>query len=202
MEPSLAVIASEQDTEPKEGAGFGVRFGARVIDMVIHYIIWFAIPFVVGTIVAVYAAIAEIPLDQILDNSMPPLLIRFLLPTTSYVLFYAFSECIAGTTVGKLIFRLHVVSIKSKPITFSAALKRSLSFYVDSLLLGLVAYDSMRKSLLNQRIGDRWADTVVVPRANLISSQIPSTGKYILAILVSVVVNSSFALLSSILEIF
>jgi len=47
------------------------------------------------------------------------------------------------------------------------AIQRSLAYYWDALFFGLVGYNSMQQSPLNQRYGDVWAKTVVVRAATV-----------------------------------
>jgi uncharacterized RDD family membrane protein YckC len=53
------------------------------------------------------------------------------------------------------------------PCTVGAAFGRNLAYYIDSFFFGLVAYSSMSKSPRQQRLGDKWAHTVVVKSATL-----------------------------------
>jgi hypothetical protein len=52
------------------------------------------------------------------------------------------------------------------------ALIRSLAYFIDGLVFGLVGYLEMTKTLMEQRHGDRWAKTLVVRRA-----QVPEASK-------------------------
>jgi hypothetical protein len=53
------------------------------------------------------------------------------------------------------------VTEDGKPSTLKGALIRTLAYYIDALFFGLVGYNSMQKSPLNQRYGDVWGKTAV-----------------------------------------
>ena len=60
---------------------------------------------------------------------------------------------------------------------------RSLGYYVDGLFFGLVGWTSMSRSPTKQRLGDKWAGTVVVHNRSAQSLALPSPA---LGMLVSV----------------
>ncbi|TVR94926.1 MAG: RDD family protein, partial [Trueperaceae bacterium] len=73
-------------------------------------------------------------------------------------------EGTSGTTLGKRLARLRVVSVDGGPVGFRRAFKRNLARLLDALAFYLVALvvaaqPGKRRS---QRIGDRWAGTLVV----------------------------------------
>lgn len=85
----------------------------------------------------------------------------------------ASSEAIAGTSLGKLMLGYRVVSLSGgcvTPCAPKAALQRSIAFLADGLFLGYFAYLAMTESPLNQRMGDAWAETVVVRASSLAPS--------------------------------
>jgi len=77
-------------------------------------------------------------------------------------LYHAAAEGIGTATVGKLVCGLRVVQTDGRPATFRGAVIRSLGYYVDGILFGVVALESMGKGPLRQRYGDAWGKTVVV----------------------------------------
>jgi uncharacterized RDD family membrane protein YckC len=86
--------------------------------------------------------------------------------------YHFFCEGIHGSTLGKMICRIRVISMDGRPNTIKGALIRGLAWYLDSLFFGLVGYSSMEKSTLNQRLGDVWGKTIVVK-----SRQAPDTSR-------------------------
>lgn len=79
-------------------------------------------------------------------------------------LYHPLMEVKLGGSVGKLLTGMRVVQVDTiAAVTFRQGVIRSLSWIVDGLLVfpviaGVVAYRSPR----NQRLGDRWANTVVI----------------------------------------
>jgi uncharacterized RDD family membrane protein YckC len=72
------------------------------------------------------------------------------------------SEALHGSTVGKRLCGITVVAEHGGPPRFDSAARRTLAYYLDSLLLGFPAADAISASPLRQRAGDRWAHTLVV----------------------------------------
>ena len=72
-------------------------------------------------------------------------------------------EGIHGATLGKLCCGICVVSEDGSPSTLKGggALVRSFGYHVDAIFFGLVGYQSMKHSPINQRYGDRWGKTAV-----------------------------------------
>lgn len=73
-------------------------------------------------------------------------------------------EGLTGTTLGKRMLGLQVLSESLQPITFVQAVKRSVGFLADALFFGAIGAMNMSDSPTRQRVGDRWAETRVVKR--------------------------------------
>jgi uncharacterized RDD family membrane protein YckC len=124
---------------------------------------------IVGLFIAIFVlAVRRQPGDPALwiqamsGLSAGGLLVSFLGNT----LYHAISECIGGASVGKLVCGLRVVSEDFTPVSFRGALIRSAVFPLDAVFFGLIAYRSMKRSSLAQRVGDHWGGTAVVSRRN------------------------------------
>lgn len=80
------------------------------------------------------------------------------------VLYTTLAEWLGGATLGKACTRMRVVPADDPeaPLTLRAAAIRSVAFFVDGLIFGLVAYSAVARSERGQRVGDHWAGTVVV----------------------------------------
>lgn len=52
-------------------------------------------------------------------------------------------------------------------IRAGGALVRSLAYYIDGFFFGVVAYSTMSKSPLKQRLGDQWGNTAVFRAASV-----------------------------------
>ena len=72
------------------------------------------------------------------------------------------AEGLHGSTIGKRLCGLTVVTVGGAPPTLGGALKRNIAFLWDALFFGMIAAQRMSQSPLNQRYGDAWANTQVV----------------------------------------
>ena len=71
-------------------------------------------------------------------------------------------EWVGGTSVGKFLFKVQVVSMDGGPLTPKQALVRNLARFVDNLILFPAGVLALLDSPLRQRLGDKWAKTIVV----------------------------------------
>lgn len=164
------------------GAGFWIRAGARIVDTLYGIAL--------GFLSGLFAGIVLVILEK--SGLIAPGWQSRLHGTNiagwgcgllGGFLYHSLTEGIYGASLGKLIFRLRVVTENGGPIGMKQALLRSLAYYFDALFFGVVAYTAMRDSDLNQRYGDRWAHTVVVESKNLPSDSRRGAEIFILAFL-------------------
>lgn len=147
-----------------EYVGFGRRAAARLIDLAVHLVIGFAS----GIAIAIFAYViegwtgrsAQIAIDRLENGGVQ----AFLLGMLGGLLYDTIMEGLHGSTVGKLLVGITVLRETARPCTLMPAAKRSLLYFYDALLFGMVAEHSMKQTPTQQRYGDRWADTVVVHR--------------------------------------
>jgi uncharacterized RDD family membrane protein YckC len=144
------------------GATFGIRMLARVIDLAVHYVIATAAGVTGVVLVLLACALAQIP-------SHAPLTRMTVTGMTGYVgallgsaWMHACCEGLHGSTLGKRILGLTVVTEAGEPSSFLAGVKRTAYFYIDALVFGLVAYQKMKDTREQQRHGDEAAGTLVV----------------------------------------
>jgi uncharacterized RDD family membrane protein YckC len=201
MEQSVLVSSTSEIQAPISGVGFWARAGARVIDTIIHNIVWFVAAFLFGVAISIYAMISGIPTSQILAKSGSIPGVGIVLALVGYIFYHAISEYIYGASLGKLIFKILVKNENGQPISMKASLIRSCAYLIDGLFFGIIAYDNMRKTPLNQRYGDKWANSVVVKRTKLVQSQLPSGWKFLLAFTIAVIVDGFIAILSGMLKL-
>ncbi|HSA98454.1 MAG TPA: RDD family protein [Candidatus Nitrosotenuis sp.] len=201
MEQSVAVSSPSEIQVPVSGAGFWVRAGAQIIDTIIHNLIWFVAAFLFGIAIRIFSMISGIPTSQIFANAESTSAMAFVLALIGSIFYHAISEYMYGASLGKLIFRLHVKNEHGQPISIKAALIRSCTYFIDALFFGLVAYYNMQTSPRNQRLGDKWAKTVVVERTKLAPSQIPSGWQFLLAFAVAILVDGLIAVFSTVLAL-
>jgi uncharacterized RDD family membrane protein YckC len=153
------------------GARFWIRAGARIIDWGVHYAAWFVASLAFGFGLGLYAAFGHEdvgPLIQKLSTRTWP---NYVFSALGLVFYHTVMEGMCGSTIGKRLLGLVVISSDGKPVSLRAALGRSFAFYVDGLFFGLPAYDSMEPPL-QQRLGDKWCGTLVVKRSALSSERV------------------------------
>ena len=79
-----------------------------------------------------------------------------------WFLYFVVVESINGSTLGHMAFNLKVLTLNRKEINFIQALKRHLLDPIDIFFYGIPAIIAIKNSDRNQRIGDIWANTIVV----------------------------------------
>jgi uncharacterized RDD family membrane protein YckC len=159
---------------PVEGVGFLLRAIARIIDLIIHNIVGIPLGFLAGLVIGLIASASGMPVPNLAMEDPTWKLASSGFAIAGFIFYSAICEAYYGATAGKLILGLFVVDRKGAQISFGAGLIRSVLFFVDSLLFGLVGYAFMKDFPLKQRLGDRAAGTVVVKRSEVRSSEIPS----------------------------
>ena len=141
-------------------AGFWRRAAARLVDIALT-----------GFFGGALAAIMLLALggdETMLDAGVPVAGFGMWVARTLMMLTYhGVAESLGGATIGKLLFSLDVVGEDGGPVPLGRALLRNVWVLVDSLFFGAVAYLAMRRSPLQQRLGDRHARTLVVDRRTL-----------------------------------
>jgi uncharacterized RDD family membrane protein YckC len=167
----LGLSVTEQAQPVVVGAGFWIRVLARLIDTVVGFIL--------GRFAGYAGALVLIAL-QFLTIVRPgwPMRVaheRLLIVPFSLVgnlLYHTACEGIYGATPGKFFCGLRVLSEDLKPCDLKAGFIRSVAYFIDALVFGLVAWLEMSKSDAEQRHGDNWAHTVVVK-----SGRVPAVSK-------------------------
>jgi uncharacterized RDD family membrane protein YckC len=178
LSPSMVV-----EVASNSAAGFGLRLAARLIDLLFGILI---IPIGGAAGALLLSALAEQGLvrgdwSAAARLTTPAGLLWGLLGALLYSIT---SEAVGGATLGKLLLRLRVTSEDLTPSTFKGALLRTVGLCVDAL--GLPAYRSMSRSLMNQRLGDQWGHTVV-----LLASAVPPDSRKGLGLLLLGVFSGS-----------
>jgi uncharacterized RDD family membrane protein YckC len=161
--PSEPPPPSVEEQLMRASAGFGVRFLARFVDLFASLVFGLMIGFIIGVVVAILAKMGKMP-DDWLAHLRERRWHVYGLGILGQYLYTALGEGIGGTTLGKLACGLTVVQKDGVPCTLAAAFKRDLLYYFDVLFFGIVGYLSMKGSPMQQRYGDKWADTVVVKK--------------------------------------
>lgn len=159
-------LSTEYESPLREGAGFWIRVGARLIDTMIHFATNIAAGLAAGILIAIGSAIQDTPPDAAIAKVSETGLIGFLAALAGGIALHTLAEGLHGSTIGKRLCGLTVVSEDGGPASILAALKRNVAYLWDSLFFGFIAYRAMDPPA-NQRHGDTWARTQVVRIASL-----------------------------------
>ncbi len=181
-----------------EGVGFGLRFLARVLDYGVFYFAIFTVSFLFGMVIGIISMATQRALPPGLGSVTWHL---FAAGFFGYFAYHWICEGLHGSTLGKLICGIVVVSEDGKRCGMKAAAGRSLAYYVDGLFFGLVGYFSMRESPKQQRLGDKWNDTMVVKRSDVVPQVLRSSGRFFLIFLLAVFAVSMIQLAFLILKV-
>jgi uncharacterized RDD family membrane protein YckC len=149
-----------------DGAGFGIRVLARIIDTFYGMVLGFC-GGILGGIALVILDGASLIAPGWQDRLKETSVISYGFGMIASFAYHSLTEGMYGASLGKLICQLRVIREDAHSINLWQAAKRSLAFFWDGLFFGLVGYNSMKQSDLNQRYGDRWAHTVVVKNAEV-----------------------------------
>jgi uncharacterized RDD family membrane protein YckC len=104
---------------------------------------------------------------------------RLFWPSLIVILYFVLLEGIAGATIGKFVTGIRVVNEDGTKLGWSAAVVRNVARIVDAFpyvfpyFVGAIA---VWASPIQQRCGDRWANTVVVTKESLDASVPGGTG--------------------------
>lgn len=141
--------------EPKRC--LGLRAAATLIDYGIYFIVIF-----------IYIRMFGNPNKDgyTLDGSPALLIIVF------WFLYFVVLEAVNQATPGHDILKLIVVKTKGDKIGFTDALKRRIIDIIDIAFYGIPALICICNTPKFQRIGDLWADTVVIKRSDIIETEV------------------------------
>lgn len=79
-----------------------------------------------------------------------------------WFLYFVIVEAYYGATIGHSLFYLKVLTLNRKEISFEHTFKRHLLDLIDIFIYGIPAIIAIRSSDKHQRLGDMWANTIVV----------------------------------------
>ena len=160
MHPSASATSPasfhlEPPPPPTAGVAFWPRVGARMLDWLPGMVLGGISGAMGGLLCAAFGV-------KLASDSMPTILISMPTSLASAVALSTLCETYAGGTIGKLLLGLRVTRTDGTPITLEQGLKRNVAYLWDACFFGLVAHGAMQQSPLQQRVGDRWAQTLVV----------------------------------------
>ncbi len=146
-----------------DGVGFWPRVGARFIDTLVHT----AVAIVVVMLMRSVMGSAPAPpggLDTLAGRLAGASPLSFLVGYLGFVAYHTICEGRHGSSLGKFLLGMVVVTDQVQPCGLRAAFIRSLAYLLDILFFGLIGYLAMRRTRLQKRFGDNWAGTFVARR--------------------------------------
>lgn len=170
--PNVFEAPRAQDAIPPEGfpefaevqgQSFGTRAAAQIIDMIVHFFLATVGGVIAGITLAIMQAMGMVN-EGWAERMGEWGVFGFVFGIVSSTLYHTLSEGIMGASIGKLILGLRVVREDGRPCGLMPALIRSAAFVIDSFFFGVIAYNAMQASMRSQRLGDKWAHTVVVKK--------------------------------------
>jgi uncharacterized RDD family membrane protein YckC len=160
------------DTTPViEGAGFWIRALARLLDTAWGYLLGL-VAGVLGTIALLFLLGPPDVEPGWQTRISQGKWLLWLMSLLGGICYQTLCEGLCGASLGKLICGRRVVSEDCSPCRLKPALARSLAYFIDALVFGLVGYLEMTKTRTEQRHGDHWAKTMVVR-----SRQVPAASR-------------------------
>lgn len=167
----------------------GPRFLAQGVDLLVHFgSSIFALAWTGVFIGLFFSANADAFLATIGSNK----LIAIIFGMLGSIAYHTCMEGFHGSTVGKRLFGLQVLSVDGGRCSLSQAAKRSLAILWDGLFFGLIGITAINGDPQRQRHGDDWAETVVVRRGSVPPSSLPSGKEFFAAFLMGVAADSVF----------
>jgi uncharacterized RDD family membrane protein YckC len=160
LEPSMA----QEPAVGLEYVPFWPRVGARLLDTGVHVGLGLVTGGVVGIIAGVFAAIRGIPFATLWPQIQPAPWMSWISGLVGAILYFVIATAGHGSSLGKLLLGIVTLDESGGPCSSVQVFKRELLYYIDSLFFGLIAYQQMKKSPRQQRLGDEWGDTIVVYR--------------------------------------
>jgi uncharacterized RDD family membrane protein YckC len=154
LSPSMVVEVASNSS-----ANFFLRLAARLLDVLFGVLIVFVANVASVLLLGALKARGYVPVDAVFAGQLktPAGIVGILL---GGLLYTVTAEAVGGATFGKIVLRLRVTSENLKPSTFKGALLRSAGLCVDALVVPALL--AMSRSLMSQRVGDRWGHTVVL----------------------------------------
>jgi len=170
----LDLTDPDPDSGPKGPEGVGVlrRGLARLVDLGVVGGVWLVAAPVAFLLAFAWADFFGPPAYAALEKLMADsdsrgllvgaTIVERLVTLAAIVVMHSLWEGLHGSTPGKRLCGITVVSEDGAPASLVAGIKRSVAFLVDQIGCGLLGAYRINESPRSQRIGDDWADTVVV----------------------------------------
>jgi uncharacterized RDD family membrane protein YckC len=192
---NLCKEGPEEPADSAEYVGFWRRAAARGIDTVLHWVVSLVVAFGIGSYFGVVerltgrsAAAAIQPMQRVTFTALALSLLGF-------AIYGTIAEGLHGSTLGKQLLGVVVLRENKTPCGFIAALGRSLAYFIDSLLFGLVGAYAMSGNRMEQRYGDQWCRTVVVRKRSVPQGLLRSDLRFVGVVFLAAIADGLVVLL-------
>jgi uncharacterized RDD family membrane protein YckC len=140
------------------------NIGNRILAGCIDYLIIYGATFIL------FFAIGELNNEGSYEVNGAPALI----PMVFWLIMTVGLESGLGGTIGNSLVGLKAIPASgiNRKLTFGESLKRHLLDPIDMFFFGLVGIITIKNTDKNQRVGDIWAKTIVVPMKSLIENEV------------------------------
>ena len=159
-------------------AGLMRRLLARVIDEILTNSIMFGIAYVgIYVLIAIYAIVVESNKEALPDSSLPFIISIVLLAAVCLIIkfmyYWLFTAFNRGRTLGKLMFRVRVVSEKMGTVNPWTCFARSLFDILDfMLMLAPISMIMIATTTKEKRLADFAAGTIVIREVDIETTEV------------------------------
>lgn len=172
-----------------EGVSFWPRVAARLIDIVVMTGLGSIAGAIFGVVLVIVATILRQPQAALTAKYHRAGIAVFIFTLLAGVAYHTICEGLHGSTVGKLALKMVVVREDGTECHPFAALKRSVAYFFDALIFGLIGYMVMKKTAQEQRYGDHWAHTIVCKRTAVAPQYLRGGGRFATVLLLAAMAN-------------
>jgi uncharacterized RDD family membrane protein YckC len=169
------------------GVSFWPRLIARIVDMLVHYGAGYlaAVLFVFILVIAAGGRPPVWVIRRISHVGFP----GFIAGMVGFFSYNVICTTVYGCTAGKLLFRMQVIQDDGSPCRLKSAVIRELAYFIDAMLLGVVAYFAMQHDAEQKRVGDGWAHTIVCKRKFIPLDSRQGALRFVLGFMLGVLVD-------------
>jgi uncharacterized RDD family membrane protein YckC len=176
-----------------DGVGFWRRAVAQAIDLAVLSATRYVTGFLIGLVLVAFRLLTHRPVNPPLQKLDHTTFLTFSMAILGFLAYHTVCEGLYGSSLGKLLLGITVITENQLPCGLAAAAQRSLAMAKDGLFFGLVAAVNMSLSRpLRQRIGDKWAQTLVVRRKELKPEQKRPGWLFVVAFIGGIALNGLF----------
>lgn len=165
--------------------GWGRRAVARFVDLVFINVFVLISSMIFGVFLALVDTIFGSDYTMQLQFIETGLIESVIYGFLGMTLYTSVCEGFHGSTLGKMIFGIVVLSEDYRKCEFLPALGRGLAMIIDGLFLGLVAALVMGSSPRQRRLGDKLGKTIVVRRDSIPGAWVRPVIHFVLIFLIA-----------------